>query len=103
MKKNLQDLVDNDKLIFAARKIMLLTNFDRTEIINLILQNQAMNVTQIHTQLNFRQPDTSAHLQLMHRYGIVNRERRGSAIYYSINEKAIEEMAKISEELNKIS
>jgi predicted transcriptional regulator len=99
MKKNLHLLIDSRKIMFATQKIHVLSNFNRIEIIDLILQNQALNVTQIHTQLNFRQTDTSQHLQVMHRYGFLNRERKGHKVFYSVDKKAVEEIVKISDDL----
>jgi predicted transcriptional regulator len=99
MKGNLHRLIDKTNIEYAARKIHLLANFDRTEIVELILKNKVMNVTQIQTQLNYRQADTSQHLLIMHDYGFLKREKRGQMVFYSVDKKAIEEIIKISDDL----
>jgi predicted transcriptional regulator len=99
MEKNLHKLINIKNLEFVAKKLRIIAHPNRLAIINLLNNNTGLNVGQIQKKLNFRKTDTSQHLMLMHSYGLLNRQRLGKSTIYSVNQKAIEEIIKISEDL----
>jgi len=101
MDKNFYDIVDKAKLKFAARKIMIITHPVRANIIDLIMKNNSLMVKDIRSTLRLRQTDTSNHLTLMHRNGIVNRKHNGKGVVYTVNMEVINEIVSVSEDLSK--
>jgi DNA-binding transcriptional ArsR family regulator len=97
MKSALKLNVEN--LVFVARKFSIVTHPARLQIIKLIEENGKLNVTQIYERLNFIQPETSLHLGLLKKYGILNKVRQGKMSIYSVNTETLESIIRISEEL----
>ncbi len=57
----------------------------RISIIELLDQKKEMNVTDIYGKLRLEQAVASHHLSILRRSGIVNTERNGKMIFYSVN------------------
>lgn len=49
-----------------------------------------LNVSDISQILKISQPAATKHLKVMEEVGFMNRERRGSNVYYSINQQGIQ-------------
>ncbi len=94
--------MDIQKIKYTAKKLKIATHPIRVEIIESILENKEMNVTQIYQKLNLNQPETSLHLGLMRQFGILNKVRRGKMSIYTVNEDDLNYILKISNELSKI-
>jgi len=92
---------DVPKIKFAAKKLSVITHPARVQIIELLLENEKLNVTQIYQKLNFIQAETSLHLGLLKDYGILNKVREGKMSFYSVNTETLKNILKISEDLNK--
>src|ERR1700744_1302708 len=64
----------------------------RQQLINLIDEEKKITVTEIYVRLRLEQSVASQHLSILRKAGIVNTERDGKFIYYTINHKRIEEI-----------
>ena len=95
--------IDIQKLLFAARRMRIITLPARLEIIKIISENEKINVTQIVSMVNMKQAETSAHLILLEQYGILNKTRIGRESFYSLNQEGMDEIIRISEELSKFN
>jgi len=66
----------------------------RLEIVNLLL-NEEKYVWNIWSALQLQQSIVSQHLAILRKKGIVNHERKGTNVKYSIKDKNIEEIVKV--------
>lgn len=57
----------------------------RMKILEFIDQNQSINVNKIYNTLNLEQSITSQHLRILRAADLVNTEREGKYIHYSVN------------------
>lgn len=64
----------------------------RLKILKLIHRNERMTVTDIYKQLALEQSVTSQHLALLRREKIVNNQREGKLIFYSVNYGRVKEL-----------
>jgi len=71
----------------------------RQRILDIIEKDKKIIVTQIHTKLNIEQSVASQHLAILRIADIVNANREGKFIYYSINYAKIEEIEKYTKQL----
>lgn len=71
----------------------------RLQIIELIHKAGTKNVTPIIRNFNLEQSLISAHLKILRDAGILNYERKGRSIYYSINYSEINRISTITEKL----
>jgi ArsR family transcriptional regulator, virulence genes transcriptional regulator len=71
----------------------------RQQIIRFIHENEKMTVTEIYVKLRIEQSVASQHLAILRRAGIVNTEREGKYIYYSINTNRLGEVSKFIDDL----
>lgn len=83
----------------AALVLRALNHKLRQQIISLIDGDKRVTVTQIYVKMRLEQSVASQHLAILRRAGIVNTEREGKFIYYTVNFKRIEEINKIANEL----
>jgi predicted transcriptional regulator len=97
----LYQMIDVKKLKFAARKLKMLSVPDKIRIIDLLRENGGLTQTEIITKLNSYQARTSKNLMAMCNCNILNYEIYKKYKSYSINETAVEEIIRISEELYK--
>jgi predicted transcriptional regulator len=89
------------KIKFAAKKLNVVTHPARIQIIELLLENEKLNVSQIYQKLNFIQAETSLHLGLLKDYGILNKVRQGKMSIYSVNKDTLQDILKIAEDFYK--
>ncbi len=82
----------------AADLFKILSVDKRIEIIEL-LKKEPMSVNALATNLGVTQSAVSQHLRVLKATGLVNDERQGYWIYYSLNRKALE---KCRQRLNRI-
>ena len=70
----------------------------RKDIIRMLERNKKMTVTQIHKQLCLEQSVTSQHLAYLRSVHLVNADRDGKNIFYSLNKKRLKEVSVFLEE-----
>lgn len=71
----------------------------RLQIIEMIHKAGTINVTQIIQKMKLEQPVVSAHLKILRNSKIVNAERRGKSVFYSINYPQINKVSTLAEKL----
>lgn len=75
----------SDKLQESSELLRALTHPLRLQILQFIDQQDNINVNKIYNTLNLEQSITSQHLRILRNAGIVETQRDGKFIYYSIN------------------
>lgn len=75
----------SDKLKESSELLRALTHPLRLQILQFIDQQNNINVNKIYNTLNLEQSITSQHLRILRNAGIVETQRDGKFIYYSIN------------------
>jgi DNA-binding transcriptional ArsR family regulator len=83
----------------AALVLRSLNHKLRQQILALIETEKKITVTEIYVRLRLEQSVASQHLAILRRAGIVNTQRDGKFIYYTINHKRIEEINQFVEQL----
>ena len=71
----------------------------RQRIIDLLEQCDSMTVTDIYIKLRLEQSVASQHLAILRRAGVVNTERQGKFINYSLNRDRLAQISRLVEEL----
>lgn len=71
----------------------------RQRIIDLLENSENLTVTDIYIQLRLEQSVASQHLAILRKAGIVNTDRQGKFIYYSLNKDRLGQIAKLVEEI----
>jgi len=62
----------------------------RQRMLNLLAKEGSMIVTDIYVKLRLEQSAASQHLAILRRAGVVQTERRGKNIYYSLKQEAMQ-------------
>lgn len=91
--------IDYVTLKKAAGVLRAVNHKLRQSIIRLLEDNSKMTVTEIYVKLRLEQSVASQHLAILRNAGVVQTERDGKFIYYSLNEDRIAELADLVEEL----
>lgn len=95
---------DDIKLDFSVMKkaalILRAVNHKlRQSIIKLLEDNGQLTVTEIYVKLRLEQSVASQHLAILRRAGIVQTNRDGKYIYYSLNKPRINEITHLVSDL----
>jgi len=69
----------------AAEILRAICNPTRIKILSIIDKNPGKSVTNIHTKLKLEQTIVSNHLKILKKVQLLDMERDGTYIYYSIN------------------
>ncbi len=97
----LQINLDYNKCKKAALVLRAVNHKLRQQILEIILNNDNITVTEIYIKLRIEQSVASQHLAILRRAGVVTTTRDGKFIYYSINQSRIEQLQKLVEEFLK--
>lgn len=73
----------------------------RLQIVKLIQEHQKITVTEIYVKLRLEQSVVSQHLAILRRAALVNTQRDGKFIYYTINYGRMKEVVGFVNELLK--
>ncbi len=85
--------VDYVELKKAVLVLRALNHKLRQRILDLIDQGGRLTVSEIYVKLRIEQSVASQHLAILRRAGVVNTEREGKFIFYSLN---VERMKQVS-------
>ena len=77
--------INSEKLHNSAEILRALAHPLRMQILEFIDQNDTINVNKIYNTLNLEQSITSQHLRILRLAGLVQTEREGKFIHYSLN------------------
>jgi len=83
----------------AALVLRALNHKLRQQILELVDAEKKITVTEIYVRLRLEQSVASQHLAILRRAGIVNTQRDGKFIYYTVNYDRIDEINKMVEDL----
>lgn len=76
----------------AAMVLRALNHKLRQQLLKLIEEEKKITVTEIYVRLRLEQSVASQHLAILRKAGIVNTERDGKFIHYTVNFKRIDEI-----------
>ncbi|MCB0557573.1 MAG: helix-turn-helix transcriptional regulator [Lewinellaceae bacterium] len=71
----------------------------RQRVIDLLEENDSMTVTDIYIKLRLEQSVASQHLAILRRAGVVDTERQGKFINYSLNRDRLAQISRLVDEL----
>ena len=91
--------VDYTALKKAALVLRALNHKLRQQLLKLIDEEKKITVTEIYVRLRLEQSVASQHLAILRKAGIVNTERDGKFIFYTVNYKRIEEIGQFVKNL----
>ena len=80
-----QTRLGQEQIEVSADVLRALTHPLRMRILEFIDESGTINVNKIYSSLNLEQSITSQHLRILRAAGLVETERRGKFIYYSID------------------
>lgn len=81
--------INNDKLTEASETLRALAHPLRLKILEFIDQYKTINVNKIYNTMKLEQSITSQHLRILRIAGIVQTNREGKFIHYSIDYEKI--------------
>ncbi|MEM0993813.1 MAG: metalloregulator ArsR/SmtB family transcription factor [Bacteroidota bacterium] len=85
--------INQEKLSVSSEILRALAHPLRMKILEFIDQNEEINVNKIYNTLHLEQSITSQHLRILRVAGLVDTQREGKYIYYSINYEQIQKAA----------
>jgi DNA-binding transcriptional ArsR family regulator len=77
--------INNEKLEISSEALRAMAHPLRMKILEFIDQNGTINVNRIYNTLNLEQSITSQHLRILRLAGLVDTNREGKFIHYSLN------------------
>ncbi len=83
----LNERIDCYKIDRAFRKLSIITNPMRAEIIMLLLEHKNLSVTEIQQKLTILQAEASHHLNLLNDFGVLKRIKEGKKTLYYVDEE----------------
>lgn len=98
----MENLLTTESLMKIKRAAMVLRALNhklRQTLLQTILENPKITVTELYVRLRLEQSVASQHLAILRRQGIVTTERDGKFIYYSVNNERIEAIVSLSKTL----
>jgi DNA-binding transcriptional ArsR family regulator len=98
-----QELILDKEAIRKVRLMYRSVNHElRRQILQLIHKKEEIKVTDIYTSLKRVQSETSQHLAVLRRAGLVKARRDGKQIFYSINYNRLREFEAKAVQLNQL-
>ncbi len=91
--------VDYHALKKAALVLRALNHKLRQQLLKLIEEEKKITVTEIYVRLRLEQSVASQHLAILRKAGIVNTERDGKFIFYTVNYSRIDEISQFVKDL----
>lgn len=72
----------------------------RQSTVDILTEHDSLTVTDIYIKLRVEQSVASQHLAILRRAGIVESERKGKFIYYSLNHERLVQVAGLIDDLS---
>jgi DNA-binding transcriptional ArsR family regulator len=83
----------------AALVLRALNHKLRQQMLGLIDNEKKITVTEIYVRMRLEQSVASQHLAILRKAGIVETQRDGKFIYYTVNNNRVKDINRLSEEL----
>ena len=91
--------IDYDNVKKASLILRSLNHKLRQQIIKIISDDEKLTVTEIYVKLRLEQSVASQHLAILRKAGVVNTQREGKFIFYTINVERIKVIDKFVTDL----
>jgi ArsR family transcriptional regulator, virulence genes transcriptional regulator len=91
--------MDYHNLKKAALVLRAMNHKLRQQMIALIEENSKLTVTEIYVKMRLEQSVASQHLAILRKAGIVETERDGKFIFYTVSKKRVDEISKFVDNL----
>jgi len=91
--------LDYVELRKAALVLRAVNHKLRQKMLDLLDENKRMTVTEIYVKLRLEQSVASQHLAILRSAGVVQTERDGKFIFYSVNRNRLGQISSLVEEL----
>lgn len=82
-------VLDVEQLEKAADRLRSVAHPMRVTIIELLMENGKLCVTEIYKKCKIEQAGASSHLRILKEAGVLTSRRDGKKIYYSVNTKSL--------------
>lgn len=92
-------LLDYIELRKAALVLRAVNHKLRQRMLDLLEEYKRMTVTEIYVKLRLEQSVASQHLAILRSAGVVQTERNGKFIFYSVNRSRLVQISSLAEEL----
>lgn len=100
LKKGKKDVeLDYAELRKAVLVLRAVNHKLRQSIVELLEETDKLSVTDLYVKLRLEQSVASQHLAILRRAGVVNTDREGKFIHYSLNKDRLAQISKLIEEL----
>ncbi len=101
LKKNEKETIKLDYEVLRRSVLILraVNHHLRQQMIQLLEEEDKLTVTEIYIKLRLEQSVASQHLAILRRAGVVDTEREGKYIYYTLDKDRIGEISSFIEEL----
>jgi ArsR family transcriptional regulator len=83
-------VINSQKLEYSSDLMRALAHPLRLKILSFIDENKSINVNKIYAALDLEQSITSQHLKVLKLAGVVNVEKIGKFMHYTINYNVVE-------------
>jgi len=83
----------------AAGVLRAINHSLRQGILSLLEERGPITVTELYNRLNLEQSVASQHLAILRKANVVKTSRDGKFIYYSLNEKRLNEIGELANEI----
>lgn len=92
----LLDYIELRKAVLVLRAV---NHKLRQKMLDLLEENKRMTVTEIYVKLRLEQSVASQHLAILRSAGVVQTERNGKFIFYSVNRNRLGQISSLVEDL----
>lgn len=100
LKKGRREIELDYSELRKAVMVLRAVNHDlRQGIISLLEKHSQLTVTDLYIKLRLEQSVASQHLAILRRAGVVNTDRQGKYIYYSIDQERLTQISRLVDEL----
>jgi DNA-binding transcriptional ArsR family regulator len=96
---NVDIVLDYAELRKAALVLRAVNHKLRQRMIDLLDENKRMTVTEIYVKLRLEQSVASQHLAILRKAGVVQTERNGKFIFYSLDKSRLGHISTVVEDL----
>ena len=96
---NVDIILDYKELRKAALVLRAINHTLRQRMIDLLDENKRMTVTEIYVKLRLEQSVASQHLAILRKVGVVQTERNGKFIFYSLDKSRLGHISTVVEDL----
>lgn len=100
LKKGRKEIELDYSELRKAVLVLRAVNHDlRQAIISLLEKHSKLTVTDLYIKLRLEQSVASQHLAILRRAGVVDTERQGKYIYYSLDKERLSQISRLVDEL----